>query len=127
MREPIPVHCIKKTGGQMPQPTDEQLEALEHFKSGRPLKITAFAGAGKTTTLELLARSRRARGAYLAFNKSTAEEASQRFPGTTNCRTTHSMAWQAVKAAHRFSSGKMNDQLYPKQLAEVLELKDVRF
>jgi hypothetical protein len=123
------VECLKifGVGGSMPKPTDEQLEALEHFKSERPLKITAFAGAGKTTTLELLARSRPARGAYLAFNKSIAQEASQRFPRTTDCRTTHSMAWQAVKAAHRFSSGKMNDRLYAKQLAEVLELKDVRF
>jgi len=32
-----------------------------------------------------------------------------------------------VKSARRFSSGKMNDPLYPNQLAEVLELKDVRF
>jgi superfamily I DNA/RNA helicase len=111
----------------MPKPTDEQLQALAHFKFERPLKITAFAGAGKTTTLELLARSRRARGAYLAFNKSIAKEASQRFPRTTDCRTTHSIAWQAVKPARRFSSGKMKDRLYPKQLAEVLELKDVRF
>jgi hypothetical protein len=114
-------------GGSMPKPTDEQLEALEHFKSERPLKITAFAGAGKTTTLELLARSRAARGAYLAFNRSIAKEASERFPRSTDCRTTHSMAWQAVKAAHRFSSGKMNDPLYANQLAEVLELKGQRF
>jgi len=111
----------------MPQPTDEQLEALEHFKSGRPLKITAFAGAGKTTTLQLLASSRRARGAYLAFNRSIAREASEKFARSTDCRTTHSIAWRAVKSARRFSSGKMNDPLYPNQLAEVLELKDVRF
>jgi hypothetical protein len=35
----------------MGQHTEEQLIALEMFCTGRPLKITAFAGAGKTTTL----------------------------------------------------------------------------
>jgi hypothetical protein len=49
----------------MYRPTDEQALALEYFRKGQPLKITAFAGAGKTTTLELLARSRTSRGAYL--------------------------------------------------------------
>ena len=111
----------------MPKPTQEQLEALELFKSQRPLKITAFAGAGKTTTLELLARSRNTRGAYLAFNRSIAKEATTRFPQTTDCRTTHSMAWQEVKGAYRFSTGKMSDALYANQLADELGLKDLRF
>jgi len=46
----------------MLSPTEEQLLALEMFQTRRPLKITAFAGAGKTTTLPLLAESRRSPG-----------------------------------------------------------------
>lgn len=108
----------------MHRPTDEQAVALEYFRKGQPLKISAFAGAGKTTTLELLARSRTSRGAYLAFNKSIATDASGRFPRSVDCRTTHSIAWRAVQSAHRFSTGKMKDSLFPKQLAEVLSIKD---
>jgi hypothetical protein len=111
----------------MPQPTEEQVRALGRFRSGRPLKINAFAGAGKTTTLQMLAESRSTRGTYLAFNRSIANEAKQRFPGTVDCRTTHSLAWQAVQSAHRFSSGKMNGKLYAKQLAEELGFEDRTF
>jgi UvrD-like helicase family protein len=111
----------------MPQPTEEQARALDRFRSGRPLKINAFAGAGKTTTLQLLAESRTTRGTYLAFNRSIANEATHKFPRTVDCRTTHSLAWQAVQSAHRFSTGKMNGKLYANQLAETLELKDSTF
>jgi len=34
----------------LPEPIDEQVRALERFRTGWPLKITAFAGAGNTTT-----------------------------------------------------------------------------
>jgi hypothetical protein len=111
----------------MPQPTKEQVRALERFRSGRPLKINAFAGAGKTTTLQFLADSRTARGTYLAFNRSIADEASHKFPRTVDCRTTHSLARRAVQSAHRFSSGKMTDKLYANQLAETLGFKDRTF
>jgi UvrD-like helicase family protein len=111
----------------MPQPTEEQVRALGRFRSGRPLKINAFAGAGKTTTLKLLAESRSTRGTYLAFNRSIANEAAEKFPRTVDCRTTHSLAWQAVQSTHRFSTGKMNGKLYANQLAETLELKDETF
>lgn len=108
----------------MAQPTEEQLIALEMFRTGGPLKITAFAGAGKTTTLELLASSRASRGAYLAFNKAIAAEAKKKFPNTVDCRTTHSIAWHAVQSAYRFSSGKMNTKLHPRQIADTLNFRD---
>ena len=38
----------------MYRPTDEQALALEYFRKGQPLKITAFAGAGKTTTFYVI-------------------------------------------------------------------------
>jgi hypothetical protein len=51
-------HIKVRKYSQLSNGRNEQLEALEHFKAERPQKITAFAGAGKTTNLELLARSR---------------------------------------------------------------------
>lgn len=111
----------------MNNPTDEQRQALEKFRTCKPLKIKAFAGAGKTTTLTLLARSRSTRGVYLAFNKSIADEAKEKFPRTVDCRTTHSIAWRTVQPRYSFSSGKMSGRISPRQLAEELNLKDLRF
>jgi superfamily II DNA or RNA helicase len=106
----------------MVQATEEQQFAVEKFRTRRPLKISAFAGAGKTTTLKMLARSRRASGLYLAFNKAIAAEAKGKFPKSVDCRTTHSIAFKSVMPAIG-STAKMTGGLYPKQLAEVLHYK----
>ena len=107
----------------MRRPTEEQLIAVEKFKAGRPLKITAFAGAGKTTTLQLLASSRRSRGLYLAFNKAIATEARERFPRSVDCRTTHAIAFRAIMPAYR-SQAKMTESLFAPQLAQLTAYKD---
>jgi hypothetical protein len=104
--------------------TDEQLVALERFRTRRPLKIAAFAGAGKTSTLQALAQSRTTSGIYLAFNRAIAAEAKGKFPKTVDCRTTHSIAMRAVQPTHRFSTGKMTGNLYPRQLSAELGLRD---
>ena len=105
------------------KPTAEQLDALSKFSTKEGLKIAAFAGAGKTSTLQLLAKSRKGKGLYLAFNKSIAAEAKQKFPQTVDCRTTHSIAWRTVQPTYKFSNGKMKTKLHANQLAESLELK----
>jgi ABC-type transport system involved in cytochrome c biogenesis ATPase subunit len=84
---------------QMVLPTEEQQVAVNKFLTGRPLKIAAFAGAGKTTTLRMLAEATRSRGVYLAFNKSIATEAKEKFPRSVDCRTTHAIAFRAVMRA----------------------------
>ena len=97
-------------------PTHEQLQAVELFRTSQNLKLAAFAGAGKTSTLKMLANSSEHRGLYLAFNKKIADEAKAGFPGHVDCRTTHSLAFQAMK--HRYSSTtKLTSSLFPKQLS----------
>ena len=109
------------------QATDEQLQAVELFKRRKPLKISAFAGSGKTSTLLLLAQTRPEKGLYIAFNKAIAEEAKQKFPKTVDCRTTHSLAFRPVSGQFRFSSGKMTGSLQPWQLADTFGLRDQQF
>ncbi len=59
--------------------------------------VKAFAGAGKTTTAVGFADARpNQRILYLAFNKGIQMEAERRFGPNVTCRTTHSLAWQAV-------------------------------
>src|SRR5689334_18557021 len=100
----------------MLRPTEEQQIAVKKFKTGRPLKITAFAGAGKTTTLSMLARARRSRGIYLAFTKAIAAEASEKFPRSVDCRTTHSIAFRSVMPKYG-SPPKMIRSVNTKQIA----------
>jgi hypothetical protein len=80
------------------QPTAEQEQARDHFTTGDDLVIEAGAGTGKTSTLELLARSTPRRGQYLAFNKSIVVEAGARMPRSVTCSTAHSLAYRAVGA-----------------------------
>ena len=63
-------------------------------------KISAVAGAGKTTTLigiaQTIAEIERYKGLYIAFNKSVAEEARLKFPKYVECKTIHALAYEYV-------------------------------
>ena len=81
--------------------TDEQAEirdAVANLGTGNNLKVIAFAGAGKTTTLKSCAEARNDKGIYLAFNKSIANEANTKFRNSKcSAMTMHSLAWRAMK------------------------------
>jgi UvrD-like helicase family protein len=104
-------------------PTEEQQRAVSAFLSGGGLKVSAFAGAGKTSTLQLMAAQRQERGVYLAFNRSIALEARSKFPAYVDTKTTHALAARQVRGLHTFSRSKMFDPLGTNQLASTLELK----
>ncbi|MCG8971337.1 UvrD-helicase domain-containing protein [Streptomyces sp. CL12-4] len=85
--------------------TPEQTAAADAFRNGDHLCLQAGAGTGKTTTLNLLARTTRRQGRYLAYNRAIAQEAAARFPSNINCKTAHALAYAAV--GHRYS-GRLN-------------------
>jgi len=77
--------------------TDEQQHAIDLAKFGHDLKINAFAGTGKTTTLKGIAETLVGkRWFYIAFNKANADDAARRFPGHVECRTAHSLAYRGI-------------------------------
>ncbi|CAN9508137.1 unnamed protein product [Ophioblennius macclurei] len=78
--------------------TQEQQQILSHdIQSDHVVKIVAFAGTGKTTTLVKYAEQRpHLRFLYVAFNNSVATEARRRFPRNVECRTVHSLAFNDV-------------------------------
>ena len=78
-------------------PTVEQADAIEAFATGEPLAIQAGAGTGKTTTLAMMARTTPRVGQYVAFNKAIAADAGRAMPNTVDCRTLHSIAFQATR------------------------------
>lgn len=83
-------------------PTGEQQAVIEAALRVGDLKVKAFAGAGKTSTLQLVAEhlSER-RGLYLAFNRDIASSAARRFPPHVGARTMHSLAWTSVSPSLR--------------------------
>ncbi|CAB3805425.1 hypothetical protein LMG28138_05663 [Pararobbsia alpina] len=82
------------------RPTPEQQAIVDAAGSGDNLKIKAYAGAGKTSTLRLVAhRLAPQRGTYLAFNREIAEHARRGFPDNVVARTVHSLAYAATPSA----------------------------
>jgi ABC-type uncharacterized transport system ATPase subunit len=69
------------------KPTTEQIAVIDAVLGGGDLKIKAYAGAGKTSTLRLVAdRLPGKRGSYLAFNKEIAQHARRGFPPSARAR-----------------------------------------
>lgn len=97
------------------KPTQEQDHVATDaaaLRSGEVLKVIAFAGAGKTTTLKQIALRRPDRGVYLAFNAEIAKEAGVKMIGTRcTARTMHSLAYAAVvgQGGGRLTDLTMND------------------
>ncbi|MBX9847825.1 MAG: UvrD-helicase domain-containing protein [Rhodocyclaceae bacterium] len=105
--------------------TDEQAHAVDLFKTSRSLKISAFAGTGKTSTLTALAKSTKKSGLYLAFNKSIAAEASTKFPRSVDCRTMHSLAFRAVPSVYRENNTKLTRSLHGNHVAQLLNIEQI--
>ncbi|MFB2538220.1 MULTISPECIES: UvrD-helicase domain-containing protein [unclassified Acinetobacter] len=77
--------------------TAEQVTAIDNARLGHSFKIIAYAGTGKTTTLQMISQAMPERkGLYLAFNKAIATHAQNRFGRSVDCRTFHSLAYRNV-------------------------------
>lgn len=105
--------------------TDEQINAVDLFKCSSSLKISAFAGTGKTSTLTALAHSSQSSGLYLAFNKSVAEEAGSKFPRTVSCMTTHGLANKSTPGVYRKIPGKLFGRVNDNHIAQLLEIEEI--
>ena len=80
--------------------TDEQhaiCQAARDLDVGSSLKIQAFAGTGKTTTLAAIAESlARRKFLYLVLNRAAADEAERKMPSNVMVRTAHALAFRSV-------------------------------
>ncbi|KAF3826993.1 hypothetical protein GH733_002479 [Mirounga leonina] len=89
------LYCITKTAIQL---THEQQLILSHkMEPLQVVKIMAFAGTGKTSTLVKYAEKwSESRFLYVTFNKSIAKQAGLVFTSNVICKTFHSMAYGHV-------------------------------
>lgn len=84
------------------KPTNEQIRCVDEFGSRETLRINAYAGAGKTSTLILCAKSRQRHGMYVAFGNAIAADARKKFPPNVTCSTLHSLAFRAL--VHKYGN-----------------------
>ncbi|XP_041936723.1 F-box DNA helicase 1 [Alosa sapidissima] len=118
---PIPLNSKNSPGVSNMRVTHEQQLIINHdIQSNHVVKIMAFAGTGKTTTLVEYARSRpHLQFLYVAFNKSVQTHAQRCFPPNVHCKTIHSMAFRAVGTRYQ-QLNKLSGAIRPFSVAWVL-------
>lgn len=84
--------------------THEQVDIIDASAIGKSIKVTAFAGAAKTTTLVEVALHpdmRLRSGLYLAFGHDAAKDAKKKFEGlNVTVLTTHGLALRWLNQTH---------------------------
>ncbi len=103
------------------QPTPEQAKVVSHVLKGDSVAIRAFAGAGKTSTLKLVAETILKENpkrviTYFVFNSAMKNDATGRFPKEVRISTAHALAYNStingkplgrtLKDRNRLRSGK---------------------
>lgn len=103
--------------------TEEQKSILG---SNENIKIEAYAGTGKTSTMYhyIKTRPENSKILYIAFNKSVQEDAEKKFTDIDHLflhvRTTHSMAYEHIVRKHGYKVGFFN----PEDVTKILKIKD---
>ncbi|XP_056338274.1 F-box DNA helicase 1 isoform X2 [Oenanthe melanoleuca] len=100
---------LSSSGGADVKLTHEQQRILNHkIEPGQTVKIMAFAGTGKTSTLVKYAEKfQELKFLYLTFNKAAAEKGKKVFPRNVTCKTFHSLAFGSI-GRHYKDKGKLN-------------------
>ena len=84
----------------IPSPTVEQQAIIEGALTGKDIKVQAFAGTGKTTTIKQLARVINKPSLYIAFNKVIVTEVGNELPEHVKGKTAHGLAYKAIVAGN---------------------------
>ncbi|XP_073185002.1 F-box DNA helicase 1 isoform X4 [Lepidochelys kempii] len=103
--------------------THEQQRILNHtILPGQVVKIMAFAGTGKTSTLIKYAEKfPHLSFLYVAFNKAIVENGKSVFPPNVMCKTFHSLAYASVGKNYK-EKGKLNfSNLSPYTISFILK------
>ncbi len=108
----------------MTSPTKEQTQIINAAKgSDNILLITAFAGSGKTTTLQMIANALpNKKGLYLAYNRAILQDAKSRFPSNITCKTTHGLAYEYYAAQYR---KKITNKLTARKVVRHLDIENM--
>ena len=106
-------------------PTEEQKKIIEYnLRPIETIKVIAFAGTGKTTTLlDYTKVHKNKRFLYIAFNSSVQRSANKKFPYNVHCRTSHSLAFEKFGWQYKNGKGIVNT-IKLNEIKDVLRLED---
>ena len=107
---------------EKPKATYEQAIAIDNGRLGQSFKVIAYAGTGKTTTLQMISDAMpERRGMYLAFNKAIAGEAGVPFFSISGSDFVEMFVGVgASRVRDLFEQGKKD-----KEIAEILNSKNI--
>jgi DNA polymerase III delta prime subunit len=95
---PGPWQGAGKAGGRA-KPNEQQQAVVDAVATAKPIVVVnAFAGTGKTSTLEFVARDLSKKNLkihYLVFNSRNAHEAKTRMPDNVRATTAHGLAYHS--------------------------------
>lgn len=100
-------------------PTTEQTAIVTAARTlNDVLVIQAGAGAGKTSTLVMVAESLPGRGQYTSFVRALVDDAKTKFPSSCAVQGIHQLAFRAVgcKYKHRLNSGRIKSEEVARRL-----------
>ena len=110
---------LTKTSSTGYKLTDEQKQCVEAALQGKDVKIKAFAGSGKTSTLVAISRELPGKGLYLAYNKAIQIDAARKFPLHVDCKTAHSIAYRAT-------AYQIKDRVRTLSIFDILRYMDIK-
>lgn len=107
--------------------TDEQSEICDAVgKARKSLMVNAYAGTGKTSTVEAAAQRVKEPALALAFNKKIAEELAKRLPINFNSKTLNSIGHLAWIKILNGASIKLDSQKLGKLVTSIAQENNVR-
>lgn len=110
------------------KPTEEQLAILDAGKAPDNIAINAYAGTGKTSTLEMLeAVVPQSPILYLVFNKRNADEATKRMGLKTTVRTFNSFGhriWASTVSNKLVLDGRKTNSIFKEIVDETRNKRD---
>ncbi len=106
-------------------PTAEQTRCIELARTGLDVCVEAGAGAGKTSTIDMIARDLGKPGVFTAFNRGIVEEADAALPPFIKCKTLHSLAFReyGVPMQHRLNGNRIKSD----EIGKMLGLRSMTF
>lgn len=107
-------------------PTSEQDLSASYAKTGKNLKIKAFAGAAKTTTciyISTVLNGLGKVGLYLSFNKAIILDAKSKFGRNVVVKTAHALAYHAIVLSEPRFKEKLNGRLNGNIVVNKLRIK----
>lgn len=101
--------------------TTEQESVIGAVSSGQDVKVQAYAGTGKTSTIVDSGNDGRT-GLYLAFSRDAMLDAQKRMPSNVESRTFHSLAFKMENVGRVYGEIATNIRIPAKKLAGIIGL-----